>query len=77
MVNGEQVYRGILDCFARTYKAGGIRGLYRGVGMPIKPAHTTSTSMIEFKCWFHIPEIFAFNSWRQLHPWLGYFRMRV
>ncbi|XP_028759338.1 mitochondrial carrier protein CoAc2-like [Neltuma alba] len=31
MVNNEQVYRGILDCFAKTYKAGGIRGLYRGV----------------------------------------------
>ncbi|KAI4347012.1 hypothetical protein L6164_007864 [Bauhinia variegata] len=31
LVNNEQVYRGILDCFAKTYKEGGIRGLYRGV----------------------------------------------
>lgn len=33
IVNNEQVYRGILDCLARTYKDGGIRGLYRGIGM--------------------------------------------
>ncbi|XP_004513092.1 mitochondrial carrier protein CoAc2 [Cicer arietinum] len=31
MVNNEQVYRGIHDCFSKTYKEGGIRGLYRGV----------------------------------------------
>jgi len=33
MVNNEQVYRGIRDCLSKTYKEGGIRGLYRGVGM--------------------------------------------
>ena len=33
MVHNEQVYRGIIDCFAKTYKEGGFRGLYRGVGM--------------------------------------------
>ncbi|KAK3004576.1 hypothetical protein RJ639_018537 [Escallonia herrerae] len=27
----EQVYIGILDCFSKTYKEAGIRGLYRGV----------------------------------------------
>ncbi|KAL1356505.1 hypothetical protein HN51_008510 [Arachis hypogaea] len=31
MVHNEQVYRGIQDCFAKTYREGGIRGLYRGV----------------------------------------------
>ncbi|KAJ1421069.1 Mitochondrial carrier protein [Sesbania bispinosa] len=31
MVNNEQIYRGILDCLAKTYREGGIRGLYRGV----------------------------------------------
>ncbi|KAK7363962.1 hypothetical protein VNO80_12247 [Phaseolus coccineus] len=31
MVNNEQVYRGIIDCLTRTYREGGIRGLYRGV----------------------------------------------
>ncbi|MBA0806780.1 hypothetical protein Gohar_022634 [Gossypium harknessii] len=31
VVNGEQVYRGILDCFSKTYKVSGLRGLYRGV----------------------------------------------
>ncbi|XP_057447304.1 mitochondrial carrier protein CoAc2 isoform X1 [Lotus japonicus] len=31
IVNSEQVYRGILDCLSKTYKEGGIRGLYRGV----------------------------------------------
>lgn len=31
MVNNEQVYRGIRDCLSKTYKEGGIRGLYRGV----------------------------------------------
>lgn len=33
IVNNEQVYRGIRDCLSKTYKDGGIRGLYRGVGM--------------------------------------------
>ncbi|WJX33505.1 Mitochondrial carrier protein CoAc2 [Trifolium repens] len=31
IVNNEQVYRGIRDCLSKTYKEGGIRGLYRGV----------------------------------------------
>ncbi|KAK2398075.1 Mitochondrial substrate carrier family protein [Trifolium repens] len=31
MVNNEQVYRGIRDCLSKTYKEGGVRGLYRGV----------------------------------------------
>lgn len=30
VVHGEQFYRGIVDCFAKTYKESGIRGLYRG-----------------------------------------------
>ncbi|KAK4797711.1 hypothetical protein SAY86_030037 [Trapa natans] len=33
LVNSERVYAGILDCFSKTYKEAGIRGLYRGVGM--------------------------------------------
>lgn len=33
LVPGEQVYKGIRDCFSKTYKEAGIRGLYRGVGM--------------------------------------------
>jgi solute carrier family 25 protein 16 len=36
MVNNEQVYRGIRDCLSKTYKEGGVRGLYRGVGMCLK-----------------------------------------
>ncbi|GMI84299.1 CoA Carrier 2 [Hibiscus trionum] len=31
LVNTEQVYSGILDCFSKTYKGSGLRGLYRGV----------------------------------------------
>ncbi|KAL4326062.1 hypothetical protein GQ457_11G017370 [Hibiscus cannabinus] len=31
VVNAEQVYTGILDCFSKTYKGSGLRGLYRGV----------------------------------------------
>lgn len=27
----EEAYKGILDCFSKTYKGAGIRGLYRGV----------------------------------------------
>ncbi|TXG73315.1 hypothetical protein EZV62_001894 [Acer yangbiense] len=27
----EQVYKGIVDCFSKTYKESGLRGLYRGV----------------------------------------------
>lgn len=39
VVNREQVYRGILDCFSKTYKVSGFRGLYRGVGMDFKTNH--------------------------------------
>lgn len=39
VVNREQVYRGILDCFSKTYKVSGLRGLYRGVGMDFKTNH--------------------------------------
>lgn len=31
IVNNEQIYKGILDCFSKTYKEAGFRGLYRGV----------------------------------------------
>ncbi|XWS72154.1 hypothetical protein CRYUN_Cryun02cG0015900 [Craigia yunnanensis] len=31
VVNTEQIYSGILDCFSKTYKRSGLRGLYRGV----------------------------------------------
>ncbi|EOY30509.1 Grave disease carrier protein, putative [Theobroma cacao] len=31
VVSTEQIYRGILDCFSKTYKGSGLRGLYRGV----------------------------------------------
>uniref|UniRef100_A0A2P2ISW1 Grave disease carrier protein n=1 Tax=Rhizophora mucronata TaxID=61149 RepID=A0A2P2ISW1_RHIMU len=30
-ISSEQVYRGILDCFSKTCKESGLRGLYRGV----------------------------------------------
>ncbi|XP_030953120.1 mitochondrial carrier protein CoAc2 isoform X2 [Quercus lobata] len=32
-IKNELVYKGILDCFSKTYKEAGIRGLYRGVGL--------------------------------------------
>ncbi|GAB2292478.1 Mitochondrial carrier protein CoAc2 [Dionaea muscipula] len=31
VVHSEQVYKGIFDCFSKTYKQAGVRGLYRGV----------------------------------------------
>ncbi|KAF5748498.1 putative Grave disease carrier protein [Tripterygium wilfordii] len=31
VVGTEHVYRGIVDCFSRTFKESGLRGLYRGV----------------------------------------------
>ncbi|EEF48106.1 mitochondrial carrier protein CoAc2 [Ricinus communis] len=31
VVNTEQAYRGISDCFSKTFKESGFRGLYRGV----------------------------------------------
>ncbi|XP_071715375.1 mitochondrial carrier protein CoAc2 [Rutidosis leptorrhynchoides] len=31
MMTSEQAYKGIRDCFSRTYKEAGMRGLYRGV----------------------------------------------
>lgn len=33
-----QLYKGIVDCFSKTYKEAGLRGLYRGVGMGLKTA---------------------------------------
>ncbi|PON53205.1 Mitochondrial substrate/solute carrier [Trema orientale] len=33
LANNEQVYTGILDCFSKTYKGAGIRGLYCSVGL--------------------------------------------
>lgn len=33
LTSKEQVYKGIRDCFSKTYKEAGLRGLYRGVGM--------------------------------------------
>lgn len=33
VVGMEQVYKGIRDCFSKTLKESGLRGLYRGVGM--------------------------------------------
>lgn len=32
IVHAEQAYRGILDCFSKTYREAGVRGLYRGGG---------------------------------------------
>lgn len=31
LLKNEHLYKGILDCFSKTYKEAGIRGLYRGV----------------------------------------------
>ncbi|XP_057493620.1 mitochondrial carrier protein CoAc2 [Actinidia eriantha] len=31
LVHSEQVYKGIMHCFSKTYKEAGLRGLYRGV----------------------------------------------
>lgn len=31
IISSEQVYKGIRDCFSKTYKESGFRGLYRGV----------------------------------------------
>ncbi|CAN1762010.1 Mitochondrial carrier protein CoAc2 [Linum perenne] len=31
VVGSEQMYRGIADCFAKTFRESGLRGLYRGV----------------------------------------------
>lgn len=33
IVSSEKVYKGISDCFVKTFRESGIRGLYRGVGM--------------------------------------------
>lgn len=33
LVGNEELYRGIRDCFSKTYKESGVKGLYRGAGM--------------------------------------------
>lgn len=33
VLKNENIYKGIIDCFSKTYKEAGIRGLYRGVGI--------------------------------------------
>lgn len=33
VIGMELVYKGIRDCFSKTLKESGLRGLYRGVGM--------------------------------------------
>ncbi|KAL6984677.1 Mitochondrial carrier protein CoAc2 [Sarracenia purpurea var. burkii] len=40
----EEVYKGILDCFSKTYKEAGVRGLYRGVG-PFYHVNATAPSL--------------------------------
>lgn len=42
VVNTEQVYNGILDCFSKTYRGSGLRGLYRGVSMHFNTSDTES-----------------------------------
>lgn len=39
-MSSEHAFRGIKDCFSRTYRDAGIRGLYRGVGMNFLISHT-------------------------------------
>lgn len=46
LVDIEQVYKGILDCFSKTYKESGIRGLYRGVGMDFKIAYFMNDALL-------------------------------
>ncbi|XP_017215771.1 mitochondrial carrier protein CoAc2 isoform X2 [Daucus carota subsp. sativus] len=33
IIPSEEAYKGILDCFSKTYRGAGFRGLYRGVGL--------------------------------------------
>lgn len=40
-IPSEGAYKGILDCFSKTYRGAGLRGLYRGVGM-----YTTSVFFV-------------------------------
>ena len=72
MVNNEQVYRGILDCLAKTCREGGIRGLYRGVGM-------TLNHLISFVSYITLALVMqhsSFCSWQQLQLLLEYSHMR-
>jgi len=48
MVNNEQVYRGIIDCLTRTYREGGIRGLYRGVGTNLNQLISISRIFVSY-----------------------------
>lgn len=45
VVSAEQVYKGIVDCFRKTYKEAGLRGLYRGAGIHIKIAFSITVIM--------------------------------
>ncbi|XVE98015.1 hypothetical protein REPUB_Repub03eG0068900 [Reevesia pubescens] len=58
IVSTNQIYKGILDCFSKTYKGSGVRGLYRGVA----PSLYGSFPYAGFKFYFckemkrHVPD---------------------
>lgn len=48
LLKNEHLYKGILDCFSKTYKEAGIRGLYRGVGMHFCTAGISTVFILHF-----------------------------
>ncbi|XP_057968759.1 mitochondrial carrier protein CoAc2 isoform X2 [Malania oleifera] len=51
LLHAEQFYKGILDCFSKTYKEAGMRGLYRGVEMKIHvPDEHKKNIMVKLAC---------------------------
>lgn len=60
LVTSEPVYRGILDCFSKTYMEAGIRGLYRGVGRTLSFEVIREAKILIFLSFF------PFNSWKTI-----------
>lgn len=46
MNNAEQGYKGIIDCFRKTYRESGSKGLYRGAGMHVRSYCSGSCCLI-------------------------------
>uniref|UniRef100_A0A9I9DAG3 Uncharacterized protein n=1 Tax=Cucumis melo TaxID=3656 RepID=A0A9I9DAG3_CUCME len=78
LVVREHVYRGISDCFSKTFKEAGLRGLYRGVGMHFQFAYITFGNLLFWYLLFTLQvSQLVLNFHCQPHHFTGFFHMLV